>query len=249
MSARDYRMLIGSEMISASEVLDVVNPADGAPFAACPRASLADLDRAVAVAKGAYPAWKAVPIDTRRAKLRQAAGIIARHADELAGLFTREQGRPTRFATEEILGAAYWFQATADLDLPVDVIEDTDLRRIEVHHVPLGVVCAIVPWNFPVLLFSFKVAPALLTGNTVVLKPSPFTPLCTLRIGELLKDVFPPGVLNIISGGDELGPQMTAHPGFSKITFTGSTSTGKRVMESAARDLKRGEPLDWGMVG
>ena len=101
------------------------------------------------------------------------------------------------------------------------------------------VVCAIAPWNFPVTLSMWKVAPALVAGNTMVLKPSPFTPLCTLKIGEIFRDVFPPGVLNIISGGDELGPLMTSHPGFAKISFTGSSATGKRVMESAAKDLKR----------
>ena len=125
------------------------------------------------------------------------------------------------------------------LEIPVDVPEDTDSRRIEVHHVPLGVVCGIVPWNFPVLLAIWKIGPALMAGNTLVLKPSPFTPLTTLRIGELIGGCFPPGVLNVICGDDSLGPMMTAHRGFAKITFTGSTATGRKVMEAAAKDLKR----------
>ena len=137
------------------------------------------------------------------------------------------------------MAGAFWLQTVADMDLPVDVTEDSDDRRIEVHHTPLGVVCGIVPWNFPITLACWKIAPALLTGNTLVIKPSPFTPLCTLKMGELFKDIFPPGVFNVLSGGDELGPWMTAHPGFAKISFTGSTATGKRVMESAAKDLKR----------
>ena len=112
-------------------------------------------------------------------------------------------------------------------------------RRIEVHHVPLGVVCGIVPWNFPILLAIWKIAPALMAGNTMVLKPSPFTPLTTLRIGALIGGCFPTGVLNVICGDDALGPLMTAHKGFAKITFTGSTATGRRVMEAAAKDLKR----------
>lgn len=235
----DYKMLIDGQLVSASEALDVVNPATGKPFAACPRASQEDLESAVMAAQEAFRSWKKTPIDERRALLRKAAGLIAENADALASLFTKEQGRPTDLAKQEILGASYWLSSTADLDLPVDVTEDSDTRRIEVHHVPLGVVCGIVPWNFPVLLASWKIAPALLAGNTIVLKPSPFTPLCTLKIGELFQDVFPPGVFNVISGGDELGPWMTAHPGFAKISFTGSTATGKRVMESAARDLKR----------
>ena len=236
---RDYRMLINGKMVSAKDVLEVENPALGAPFAVCPRASKDDLDAAVAAAETAFKSWKKTSLEDRRNRLLQAAGIIAGNADALAALFTKEQGRPTELAKQEIQGAAYWFQATAALELPVDVTEETDSRRIEVHHEPLGVVCGIVPWNFPVLLASWKIAPALLTGNTVVVKPSPFTPLTTLKIAELLKDVFPAGVLNVISGGDELGPWMTSHPGFAKISFTGSTATGKRVMESASHDLKR----------
>lgn len=235
----DYKMLVGGKLVGTSDQMDVINPATGKPFTQCPRASRQDLDSAVSAAQEAFRSWKKTPIDERRAALRKAAGILAENADALASLFTKEQGRPTELAKQEILGASYWFASTADLNLPVDVTEDTDARRIEVHHVPLGVVCAIVPWNFPVLLASWKIAPALLTGNTIVLKPSPFTPLCTLKLGELIQNLFPPGVFNVISGGDELGPWMTSHEGFAKISFTGSTATGRRVMESASKDLKR----------
>jgi acyl-CoA reductase-like NAD-dependent aldehyde dehydrogenase len=235
----EFMMLIDGALVGAAAQLDVVNPATGHAFAHCPRASAEDLDRAVAAASRAFPGWRDTPIEVRRTALRKAGDIITANAPALASLFTREQGRPVAFAEQEVLGAGQWFHATAALDLPVDVTEDSETRRIEVHHVPLGVVCGIVPWNFPVLLATWKLAPALLAGNTIVLKPSPYTPLCTLRIGALLRDVFPPGVVNIITGGDELGPMMTAHKGFAKISFTGSTATGKRVMESAARDLKR----------
>jgi len=121
----------------------------------------------------------------------------------------------------------------------VTVVEDTAERRGETRHVPIGVVGAIAPWNFPVILAMFKVAPALLAGNTVILKPSPFTPLTTLRIGELLRGVLPDGVLNIVTGGDDLGPWITSHPGIDKVSFTGSTQTGRKVMQSAAATLKR----------
>ncbi|MEQ9661066.1 MAG: aldehyde dehydrogenase family protein [Parasphingopyxis sp.] len=234
-----FEMTIAGAAVSTDRDLDVRNPATGEVFAQVPDAGQAELDAAVDAATGAFVDWKARPIDERRQCLVAAAEAIEANAAELASLFTREQGRPLPGAQAEIHGAAYWLRSTTKLDLPVDVTEDSDTRRIEVHHVPLGVVCAIVPWNFPVLLASWKIAPALLAGNTMVLKPSPFTPLCTLRIGELLRDVFPPGVLNIISGGDALGPMMTAHPGFAKISFTGSTATGRKVMENAARDLKR----------
>lgn len=234
-----FAMTIDGRAALARATIDVRNPATGAVFASAPDASAADLDAAVAAATRAFPAWRGTPIAERKAALAKAADAIEAHADELAALFVQEQGRPLPGAKMEILGAAMWMKATTMLDIPVDVTEDSDTRRIEVHHVPLGVVCGIVPWNFPVLLASWKIGPALMAGNTLVLKPSPFTPLCTLRIGELIRDAFPAGVINIISGGDALGPLMTAHPGFAKISFTGSTATGRRVMESAAKDLKR----------
>ncbi|WP_374388244.1 aldehyde dehydrogenase family protein [Sandaracinobacter sp.] len=232
-------MTIDGAPAPADRWIDVRNPATGEVFAQAPAASAADLDRAVAAAGRAFPGWAATPVAERKAALQRASGIIKAHADELADLFVQEQGRPLPGAKAEILGAAMWMAATTLLDIPVEVTEDSATRRIEVHHVPLGVVCGIVPWNFPVLLAVWKIAPALLAGNTLVLKPSPFTPLTTLRIGELIHGCFPPGVFNILSGGDELGPLMTAHKGFAKISFTGSTATGRRVMESAAKDLKR----------
>ena len=235
----EFAMTIDGRAVAARAVIDVRNPATGEVFASAPDADAADLDAAVAAATRAFPAWRDTPLAERKACLVKAAEAIEAHADELATLFVKEQGRPFPGAKAEIIGAAMWMKATTMLDRPVDVTEDSDMRRIEVHHVPLGVVCGIVPWNFPVLLASWKIGPALMAGNTLVLKPSPFTPLCTLRIGELVRDIFPAGVINIISGGDALGPLMTAHPGFAKISFTGSTATGRRVMESAAKDLKR----------
>lgn len=139
----------------------------------------------------------------------------------------------------EVNFAAQWLQAVSAQRLPVRKVEDSDTAFAETIYQPLGVVSVIIPWNFPVHLAIVKLGPALLTGNTVVLKPSPFTPLCTLKIGELLRDVLPKGVLNVVSGGDDLGPMMTAHKGFDKISFTGSTATGRKVLQSAARDLKK----------
>lgn len=113
-----------------------------------------------------------------------------------------------------------------------------------VRHVPLGVVVGIVPWNFPILLACTKIAPALITGNTIILKPSPFTPYCGLKLAELAQRFFPPGVMQALSGDDSLGPWLTAHPGPAKIHFTGSTVTGRKVMESASKTLKR-VTLEW----
>src|SRR6185295_4182742 len=137
------------------------------------------------------------------------------------------------------MGAAMWFTYTATLQLPVEVLQDDESAHIEVRRRPLGVVAAITPWNFPLILATWKIAPALLAGNTVVLKPSPFTPLTSLKLGELLRDVVPAGVVNVISGGNDLGGWMTSHPIPRKISFTGSVATGKKVAAAAAPDLKR----------
>jgi len=235
----EYLMTIDGLGVAADGAIEVVNPATGEVFATAPDCAADQLDQAVDAARRAFKSWRRTPIEARAAAVAKAGALLLEHADEMARLFTREQGRPVASAKSEIVGAGKWMQRVAEMRPPVHVAEDTATSFIETRYVPLGVVCAISPWNFPVNLSMWKVAPALLAGNTMVLKPSPFTPLCVLKIGELFRDVFPPGVLNVISGGDALGPAMTAHPGFAKISFTGSTATGKRVMESASKDLKR----------
>lgn len=236
-SFSDFDMTIDGQAWPAGRRIDVANPATGRPFASAPAASAADLDAAVAAARKAWPAWRELSIDTRRGFLVAAANALKSHVDDFARLFTMEQGRALEAARQEVAFSASWMKAAARLDLPVEVVEDSAQRRVEVHHEPLGVVCAIVPWNFPLMLAVWKIAPALLAGNTMVMKPSPFTPLLSLKLGELWREILPPGVFNVISGGDELGPLMTAHPGFAKISFTGSTATGRRVMEAASRRL------------
>jgi acyl-CoA reductase-like NAD-dependent aldehyde dehydrogenase len=235
----DYAMLIDGKLDSGSARFDVLNPANEQPIGAAPDANEADLDRAVASAKAAFPTWAVIPIEQRRATLRNMAAAIVEQQDAFKRLLTSEQGKPHAEAEGEVLGAAHWLASAAELDLPVVVNEDSEVRYSETRRVPIGVVGAIAPWNYPLLLAMFKVGPALLTGNTMVLKPSPFTPLTSLKFGELVKDIVPPGVLNIISGGDNLGPWMTSHPGIDKVSFTGSTATGKRVMQSASATLKR----------
>ncbi len=234
-----YVMTIAGRSVTGPNTIDVVNPATGDVFAQAPDCTRAQLDEAVEAAPAAFKLWRAVPIADRQAAVRRAGDILLAQAGDLARLFTREQGRPVDAARQEIEGAGRWMHAVASMTPPVHVCEDSPQQYIETRYVPLGVICAIAPWNFPVMLAVWKIAPALVAGNTLVLKPSPFTPLCTLKLGELFRDVFPPGVFNVVSGGDALGPMMTGHPGFAKISFTGSTATGKSVMESAARDLKR----------
>lgn len=234
-----FTMTIDGVAATSASSFGVLNPATEEVVTDAPDASEADLDAAVEAAKRALAAWRETPPDVRRNKVRAIGEVLRENVDELARLLTSEQGKPIENATGEILGAAYWCDGIAGIDVPVKVHEDSSERRSETRYVPIGVVGAIAPWNFPVILAMWKIAPALVMGNTVVLKPSPFTPLTTLRIGELLRSVLPAGVLNVISGGDQLGPWMTSHPGIDKISFTGSSQTGAKVMASAAETLKR----------
>ena len=234
-----YTMTIGGQAVSGATSFDVLNPATGQVIGSAPDCTPEQLDAAVAAARKAFPAWSATPIEKRREALLGIAGVLGGNVEELKRLLTSEQGKPHEGAMGDILGGAYWCQATSTLEIPEKVVEESAERHGITRHVPIGVVGAIAPWNFPIILAMFKVAPALLAGNTVVLKPSPFTPLTTLRMGELLRGVLPDGVLNIVTGGDSLGPWMTSHPGIDKISFTGSSATGRKVMASASETLKR----------
>lgn len=234
-----YKNLINGQMVSTSEMLDVVNPANEEVIGQVPSCGAAELDQAVAAARAAFPAWSKKPIEERRAVVQAISATIKENLDELFRLLTAEQGKPHAQAQGEIMGASLMAGAQSTLDLDDEINEDTDERLSRTRRVPVGVVGGIVPWNFPVMMAVQKIAPALLSGCTIVLKPSPFTPLTTLRLAELIKDVAPAGVVNIITGEDSLGPMITAHPDINKITFTGSTATGKKIMEGASKDLKR----------
>ncbi|MFJ8025498.1 aldehyde dehydrogenase family protein [Streptomyces sp. NPDC096311] len=235
-------MLIDGRRVAADgPPLDVLNPATEQLAGQAPDATDAQLDAAIEAAERAFTTWRETPVDERRAVLRGIAAVIGEHLEELAVLLTTEQGKPLAAARGELQSAVHWCEGFAELDVPAEEIRATDTQRVRIRHVPLGVVAGLVPWNVPVALAMWKIAPALLTGNTIVVKPSPFTPLTMLRIGELLAQahVVPAGVLNIISGGDHLGPKLSEHPRVRKVAFTGSTATGKRVMASAARNLAR----------
>ena len=219
--------------------MDVVNPATEEKLADCERASENQLNRAVAAAKAAFLAWAKTPIDQRKAAVLSIADTVEANAAELAQLITKEQGKPLDAATVEVWGMAAFCRYFTSLDLPVEVLEDSNGRRVEVHRNPLGVLGAVVPWNFPLILMAFKLPPALIAGNTLVIKPAPTTALSTPRIVELIKDILPPGVINFITDANELGAPLTVHPDVRKISFTGSTETGAKVMAGAAGLLKR----------
>ncbi|MCO4865865.1 aldehyde dehydrogenase family protein [Cupriavidus sp. WGlv3] len=237
--ASNAALLIGGKLVEGTARLDVINPATGEVFTTVSCGTEREARDAVAAAKAAQPGWAAAGLPARRASLLRFADELGANAEELAALLVLEQGKPLAEAHQELAYAQAFVRHLAGLELPVAVVQDDASHRIEIHHKPLGVVAAIAAWNFPLLIAAYKIAPALLLGNTVVLKPAPTTPLASLRLGALAKDIFPPGVLNVITDRNDLGGFLTAHPDVAKVSFTGSTATGKKVMESAGPRLKR----------
>ena len=236
---REYRMLIDGELVAGTSAFDVINPATAESFARCPKADEALVDRAVAAAKRAFPAWSATPIEQRAALVARIADALEARAGEFASLLTSEQGKPTNQAMYEIMGSVFTLRAFTAMRLEPRTLKNEGGNSVIEHRTPLGVVAAITPWNFPVVLLMNKLGPALVAGNTVVAKPAPTTPLTTLLFGEICQEILPPGVVNIFCDQNDLGSKLTTHPDVAKVAFTGSTATGRKVMAAAADGLKR----------
>ncbi|AUR01687.1 aldehyde dehydrogenase family protein [Phaeobacter inhibens] len=222
----------------------VLNPSTGEVVGHAPLNSLADLDAAVARAQTAFESWSQTPDAELQAYCEKVAAAIGEHAEELAQLVTREQGKPLNGLGSrwEIGGAQAWAGYTASLKMEAKVLQDSNEGRVELHRKPVGVVGSITPWNFPVMIAVWHILPALRTGNTVVVKPSPNTPLATIRLVEIMQSVLPANVVQVVTGDDRdvnLGAAMSAHEGIRKIVFTGSCATGRRVMQTAAETMKR----------
>jgi acyl-CoA reductase-like NAD-dependent aldehyde dehydrogenase len=231
---------IDGEPVEGVEFFDVINPATAKPFARAPDATAEQLDRAVRAARAAFERWRAVPGPERRKILFEFAAAIRSQTAELAQLLTREQGKPLAASIREIEATAARIEGLLPLTLTDETLRSDERGRVVLDYQPLGVVGAIAPWNSPVLLGVQIAAQALVTGNSVILKPSPFTPLATLKLGEIAARALPRGLFNTLSGGNELGRWMTEHAGIDKIGFVGSVATGKRVLASAAAsNLKR----------
>ncbi len=235
----EYKMLINGELVAGHSSMAVINPATEEEFARAPVADEAQLNSAVAAAKKAFPGWSALTYQQRQSALLAVADTLNANAPELSALLTHEQGKPKAQADGEVMFAEAFCRYFAEQSIEPEIRLDVEGQRIEIHHRPLGVVAGIMPWNFPLLIAVYKLAPALVVGNTLILKPAPTTPLTALRLGELVADILPPGVLNIVADSNGLGPLITAHPDIAKVSFTGSTPTGKAIMAAAAPTLKR----------
>jgi acyl-CoA reductase-like NAD-dependent aldehyde dehydrogenase len=235
----DYKIWIDGKAVDGASEIGVINPATEEVFATIARSGPEQLEQAIASAKAAQKEWAKTTIAVRRDALKAINKGINDRADEIARIQTMEQGKPIA----ESIGEVEYTQAFLDhfttFDLPVEVLQDDDEKRVEVYRRPLGVVACIVPWNFPLLIGAHKVALALLAGNTCVLKPAPTTPITSAIFAEICAGVLPPGAVNTVNDENDLGDVLTAHPDVAKVSFTGSTATGKKIMANAAGTLKR----------
>lgn len=239
---QDFALIIGGKRVAgAAGTMPVLNPATEEAFADCPVADTAQLEAAVATAKAAFPGWAATPV-AERARLTAALAnaLLARKA-EFARLLTREQGKPLDQAEGEILASVetlHGFAAMAPALAP-RTVRDTPTQRVIEYRAPLGIVAAITPWNYPLVLLANKLGPALVAGNTLIAKPAPTTPLTTLALAEMACDLLPPGVFSALADRNDLGPALTTHPDIAKLAFTGSTATGRKALAAAAATVKR----------
>ncbi|KAJ6584965.1 aldehyde dehydrogenase-like protein [Mycena capillaripes] len=231
--------IINGQFVPTSKTRHSIDPATEEALYEVPVATKEDLDSAVQHARTAFTAWSKTSFDERAKLLLAFADAIEENRAELAKLQTMEQGKPLSLAQNEVDLTLRWLRQFATMEIKDVVLEDDDEKTIYTTFPPIGIVAAIVPWNWPIMLGLGKVGPALMTGNTVIMKPSPYTPYCDLKLGEIGMKVFPPGVFQVLSGEDDLGPWMTSHPGVDMISFTGSIATGKRVAASCAKTLKR----------
>jgi acyl-CoA reductase-like NAD-dependent aldehyde dehydrogenase len=235
----DYKIWIDGKAVEGASEMSVVNPATEEVFATIARSGPEQLEQAIASAKAAQKEWAKTSMDVRKDALRAISRGINERADEIARIQTMEQGKPMAESIGEVEATQAFLDHFTTFDLPVEVVQDDEEKYVEVHRMPLGVVACIVPWNFPLLIGAHKVALALLAGNTCVLKPAPTTPITSAIFAEICAGVVPAGCVNTVNDENDLGDVLTAHPDVAKVSFTGSTATGKRIMANAADTLKR----------
>lgn len=235
-----FKLIINGQKVDGEQKgIEVLNPANEGVYAICPSASKEQLDEAVNSANTAFKTWKMVSNEARKELLNKIADKVEQNAEELAKIIVHEQGKPLALANIEVGAGVGWIRYTASLDLATQVIEDSDERLIEIYRKPIGVVGSITPWNWPFMIAIWHILPALRAGNTLVCKPSIDTPFSTIKLIEIMNEVLPKGVINVLAGGSGLGQAIAEHEGIHKIAFTGSTPTGKSIMSAASSTLKR----------
>lgn len=234
-----HRLLIDGDLVEGALSMDVIDPTTAQAFEKAPRASITQAEAAIAAARRAQRAWAALGYEGRRPYLERFADAMEANADRIAETLTRERGGPIADCRFEVGRATDAIRHFATQKLEDRVIRENERELIVEQHYPQGVVVAIMPWNRPMTLLSFKLGPALITGNTVIAKPAPSTPLSTLILGELAADIFPRGVFQTLVDANDLGSLLSGHPDVAHVSFTGSTPTGKKVLTSAAVTLKR----------
>jgi acyl-CoA reductase-like NAD-dependent aldehyde dehydrogenase len=227
--------------VSDPDGREVLDPATGEVVGRAPIGTVGDLDAAVERARAAQPWWGARADADRIDLLVRAAAAVEAAAEPLAELLSREQGKPLNGpnARFEVGACAAWLRATAATELPVETVVDDETAHAELRYRPVGVVGAIGPWNWPMMITIWQVAPALRMGNTVVVKPSEYTPLSVLALVEVLTSVLPADVLTAVAGDREVGARLSSHPDIDKLMFTGSTATGQAIIRSSADTVKR----------
>lgn len=234
-----FQLLINGELVNGASQRDIINPATEQVVASSPVADNKQLEAAVLAARQAQKSWAALAMEERGECLKQLASAVESNGAEIAELITLEMGRPiglSHFEVQLVLKSCAFYSAQR---LDPEVLLDDANMKVAIQHVPLGVVAAILPWNAPLYLAINKMAPALMAGNTIILKPAPTTPLATLKLAELASSIFPKGVVNVLTDNNDLGPALVKHPDIDKIAFTGSSATGKKILAAAAGDLKR----------
>jgi acyl-CoA reductase-like NAD-dependent aldehyde dehydrogenase len=242
---KSFANTVNGRAVSSANGFESKNPATGEVLGLVPNSSAEQVAQAVAAARAAQPGWAARPDVERKALTMKVAEVIKGNADYLAEWVTREQGKPlggvgpdqVPGARFELWGCEVWTQVPASLDLPVEVVFEDATRRDEVHRKPFGVIAAIAPWNWPLLIAIWQIIPSIRAGNTVVIKPSEHTSIGTLELVRLIAEVLPPGVINTVSGGGEVGGFLVENPDVDKIMFTGSGATGARIAAAAAKNL------------
>jgi 1-pyrroline dehydrogenase len=242
---RTYQQFIGGDFVDSAsgETIDVENPANGQVIAKVPGSGAEDVDRAVNAAANAFETWKHTTPQDRSLILLKIADSLEASADELGRLESANAGKPVGAAIDEIATCVDLFRFFAGAARVMDGLAANEFlagHTSIIRRDPIGVVASIAPWNYPLYMASWKLGPALATGNTVVLKPSVRTPLTALRFAEILAEHLPPGVVNVLSGsGSAIGDQLVGHPKVRMISITGDTATGKRVARIAADTVKR----------